>query len=139
MEMADAIVINKADGNNIQKARKAQAEFSNALHLFPPAPSGWIPKVLTCSSLYNEGIREFWDLALEYAEFARTGGHLKEKRLEQSRYWLYESLRDGIYQQVFQDPIMKQELEQYEQAISRGSITSFMAASAILNKYKSGN
>lgn len=139
MEMADAIVINKADGNNIQKARRAQAEFSNALHLFPPAPSGWIPKVLTCSSLHNTGIGEFWDLALEYAEFARAGGYLKEKRLNQARYWMYESIRDGIYQQVFQDPNMKQELDKYEQAISQGRITSFMAASAILNKYKSGN
>jgi LAO/AO transport system kinase len=139
MEMADAIVINKADGNNIQKARRAQAEFSNALHLFPPASSGWIPKVLTCSSLYMDGIGEIWDLALEYAEFAKAGGFLKEKRLEQARYWMYENIRDGIYQQVFQDPLMKKELEKYEQAISEGSITSFMAASAILNKYKSGN
>ena len=53
MEMADAIVINKADGNNIQKAKRAQAEFANALHLFPPSPSGWTPLVKTCSSLYN--------------------------------------------------------------------------------------
>lgn len=139
MEMADAIVINKADGNNVQKAKRAQAEFTNALHLFPPSPSGWIPKVLTCSSLYSKGISEIWDMVQEYAGFVRTGGFLKQKRLEQSRYWMYESIRDGIFQQVFHDRTMKKEMEKYERAISEGRITSYMAASAILNKYKSGN
>lgn len=139
MEMADAIVINKADGNNIQKAGRAQAEFANALHLFPPSASGWIPKVLTCSSLYNKGIDEIWALVQEYADFAGSNAYLKEKRLEQSRYWMYETIRDGIYQQVFHDPAMKKELAKYEKAISEGRLTSFMAATAILNKYKSGN
>ncbi|MEA3462700.1 MAG: methylmalonyl Co-A mutase-associated GTPase MeaB [Bacteroidota bacterium] len=139
MEMADAIVINKADGNNVQRARRAQAEFANALHLFPPSLSGWVPRVLTCSSLYNKGIREIWEMAREYADFVRGSGYLKEKRLEQSRYWMYETLRDGIYSQVFNDPAMKKELEIHEKAISEGRITSFMAASSILNKYKSGN
>ena len=70
MEMADGIVINKADGNNLQKARRAQAEFSNALHLFPPSASGWFPKVLLCSSLHGTGIREVWENVEEYHEFA---------------------------------------------------------------------
>ena len=138
MEMADAIVINKADGTNIRRARRAQAEFANALHLFPPPLSGWIPMVKTCSSLYNKGIDEIWALAQKYASFVKESGYLKEKRGEQSRYWMYETLRDGIYMQVFNDPAMKKELELHEKAISEGRITSFMAASSILNKYKSG-
>jgi LAO/AO transport system kinase len=139
MEMADAIIINKADGTNIPRARRAQAEFTNALHLFPPSLSGWIPRVNICSSLYNKGISETWTLAREYADFVTKSGFLKERRLEQSRYWMYETLRDGIYMQVFNDPVMKKELAVHEKAISEGRITSFMAASAILNKYKSGN
>jgi len=139
MEMADAIVINKADGNNIHKAKRAQAEFANALHLFPPSPSGWVPRVLTCSSLYSKGISEIWDMVKEYAEFARSHDFLRKKRLEQSRYWMYETIRDGIYRQVFHDPAMKKELEKHEKAIAEGRLTSFMAASAILKKYKSGN
>ena len=139
MEMADAIVINKADGNNIRRARRAQAEFANALHLFPPSLSGWVPKVKTCSSLYNKGISEIWEMAREFADFVSGSGFLKQRRLEQSRYWMYETLRDGIYMQVFNDPAMKKELEEHEKAISEGRTTSFMAASSILNKYKSGN
>ena len=138
MEMADAIIINKADGTNIPRARRAQAEFTNALHLFPPSLSGWVPRVNICSSLYNKGIPETWTLAREFADFVTKSGFLKERRLEQSRYWMYETLRNGIYMQVFNDPLMKKELEVHEKAISEGRITSFMAASAILNKYKSG-
>jgi len=139
MEMADAIVINKADGTNIRKASRAQAEFANALHLFPPSLSGWIPKVLTCSSLYNKGISDIWSMVQEYSSFVTDTGFLKERRLEQSRYWMYETLREGIYMQVFNDPDMKKELEAHEKAISEGRTTSFMAATTILNKYKSGN
>lgn len=138
MEMADAIVINKADGNNIPKARRAQAEFANALHLFPPTLSGWVPMVKSCSSLYSTGITEIWEMAQEYYTFVAGTGFLKEKRMEQSRYWMYETLRDGIYNQVFNDPLMKKELEIHEKAISEGRTTSFMAASSILNRYKSG-
>ncbi len=138
MEMADAIAINKADGNNIRRARRAQAEFTNALHLFPPSLSGWIPQVKSCSSLYNKGISEIWEMIQEYSSFVSKTGFLKEKRLEQSRYWMYETLKDGIYNQVFNDPAMRKELENHEKAISEGRITSFMAATSILNKYKSG-
>lgn len=139
MEMADAIVINKADGNNIRKARRAQAEFASALHLFPPSQSGWIPLVKTCSSLYDKGIDEVWDMAREYHAFVSENGFLEKKRQEQSSFWMHETIRDGIYMQVFNDPLMKAELELHEKAITEGRMTSFMAAASILNKYKSSD
>jgi len=139
MEMADAIIINKADGNNIQRTRRAQAEFTNALHLFPPSFSGWTPVVKTCSSLYNTGISEIWEMVQDYYSFVTGNGYLKERRLEQSRYWMYETLREGIYNLVFNEPAMQKELETYENAITEGAITSYMAAKSILDKYKSGN
>jgi LAO/AO transport system kinase len=137
MEMADGIVINKADGSNIQKARRAQAEFANALHLFPPSPSGWIPQVSTCSSLYNTGVGETWEMVMEYRKFVTENGTLSLRRKEQSRYWMYETIREGIYNQVFSDPAMQHELKEVEKSISEGRMTSFMAASNILKKYKS--
>ena len=137
MEMADGIVINKADGSNIQKARRAQAEFANALHLFPPSPSGWIPRVSTCSSLYNTGVGETWEMVMEYRKLVTENGTLSIRRKEQSRYWMYETIREGIYNQVFGDPGMQHELKDLEKSISEGRMTSFMAASTILKKYKS--
>ena len=69
MEMADGIIINKADGDNLEKAKLAAAQFRNALHLFPAPESGWSPKVLTYSGYYNLGIKEIWDMVGEYMEF----------------------------------------------------------------------
>lgn len=139
MEMADAIVINKADGNNIRKAGRARAEFSNALHLFPPPRSGWTPQVKTCSSLYNTGIKEVWEMVEDYMKHVSKRGYLTSKRKEQSSYWMYETIREGIYNQLFNDPVMQHELKTYEKAISEGRMTSFMAAASILNKFKSPN
>lgn len=137
MEMADAIVINKADGTNIKKAERARAEFANALHLFPPSPSGWEPLVKTCSSLHNYGIEEVWKMVMDYRDSVTTSGYLDARRNEQSKFWMYESIREGIYRQFFDNPELKKQLEEYEKAIDLGQITSFMAATAILNKYKS--
>jgi LAO/AO transport system kinase len=139
MEMADGIAINKADGSNIQKAKRAQAEFTNALHLFPPSLSGWSPRVTTCSSLYQTGISEVWDIINEYHKFVSEKGFLSSRRSEQSKFWMYETIREGIYTQVFNDPDMKEELKALEESIIAGKITSHMAASTILNKYKSGH
>jgi len=136
MEMADAIVINKADGNNIQKARRAQAQYANALHLFPPSPSGWTPLVKNCSSIYNTGINEIWEMLGNYRAFVGKSGYINKRRHEQSRYWMFETIREGIYNQVFNDPEMQDELERHEKAITEGRMTSFMAAASILNKYK---
>lgn len=137
MEMADAILINKADGTNMQKARRAQAEFANALHLFPPSASGWTPQVNTCSSLYGYGIEEVWGMVGKYQSMALGNGYLKQRREEQAKYWMYETIREGIFDQVFNNSEMKKELEKYELEISQGRMTSYMAASIILNKYKS--
>ncbi len=137
MEMADAIVINKADGSNIKKAGRAREEFANALHLFPPSPSGWNPLVKTCSSINNEGIEEIWKMLMDYRDSVTSSGYLDTRRSEQSRFWMYESIREGIYQQFFNNPALKRQLKEYEKAIDRGEITSFMAATAILDKFKS--
>ncbi|RLD25358.1 MAG: methylmalonyl Co-A mutase-associated GTPase MeaB, partial [Bacteroidetes bacterium] len=137
MEMADSIVINKADGNNLQKAKRAQAEFANALHLFPPSTSGWSPRVKTCSSLHGTGISEIWNMVDKYNSFVTKNEYLEKRRQSQSKYWMYETIREGIYNQVFNDPVMKKELANYEKEIQEGRMTSFMAANSILNKYKS--
>ncbi len=137
MEMADAILINKADGSNMQKARRAQAEFANALHLFPPSASGWTPQVNTCSALYGFGIEEVWGMVGKYRSVTSKNGYLKQRREEQAKYWMYETIKEGIFNQVFNNSEMKKELEKYELEISQGQMTSHMAASIILNKYKS--
>lgn len=136
MEMADAIAINKADGSNIQKTKRAQAEFSNALHLFPPAPSGWTAQVKTCSSLYGSGISEIWSMIMDYRDLAVDNNYFYIKRQQQSEYWLYETIKEGIYNHVINNADIKKLLKEYEEEIMQGRMTSFQAASIILSKYQ---
>ncbi|MEM9391408.1 MAG: methylmalonyl Co-A mutase-associated GTPase MeaB, partial [Bacteroidota bacterium] len=100
MEMADAIVINKADGDNIQASKKAKIEFENALHLFPLSPPGWSPKVKLCSSVKNTGLEEVWSMILEYFNSVEDDW-LKRQRQNQNVSWMKESishlLKAGFY------------------------------------------
>jgi LAO/AO transport system kinase len=80
MEMADGIIVNKADGNNLDKAQLAASQFRNALHLFPLPDSGRSPKVLTYSGYYKLGIKEIWDMVYEYIDFTKTSGYFQFKR-----------------------------------------------------------
>lgn len=101
MEMADSIVITKADGDNMQKAKIAKAEYANAIHLFPPSESGWIPKVELCSSVNNSGIKEIYQLVDSYKNFSSTNGYFIKKRKEQLVDILKETLNEEIVKQFY--------------------------------------
>lgn len=135
MEMADGIVINKADGSNLQKVRKTQAELTNALHLLPPSKSGWVPKVMTCSSLYEKGIDDVWKMISSYRNFASRKNYLNIRRQEQARFWMYETIKEGIYNHAFNLPGIRNDLLRLEKALSEGLITPHEAATIILDKY----
>jgi len=96
MEMADAITINKADGNNIEKAGLARVQYMNALHLFPAPDSGWKPKVLTCSAYMKTGIREIWETIDEYLTHVRSNDYFQHRRNEQSKFWMYETINEQL-------------------------------------------
>jgi LAO/AO transport system kinase len=85
MEMADGIVINKADGDNVERARLAATQFRNALHLFPLPDSGWEPRVLTYSGFYDIGVKEVWDMVYQYIRFVKDNGYFDYRRNEQSK------------------------------------------------------
>lgn len=104
MEMADGIVINKADGDNIQRAQLAQAQFRSALHLFPTPPSGWTPKVLTYSGYYELGIDEVWQMIDEYFDFVRKNGYFETRRRQQSRYWMFETIDEQLRRHFYDNP-----------------------------------
>jgi LAO/AO transport system kinase len=138
MEMADGIVINKADGNNIDKARLAQQQFRNALHLFPLAESGWKPEVLTYSGYYNIGISEIWDMIERYISFTKENGYFEYKRAEQSKYWMYETINEQLKNKFYRDPEVAKELVIKEKQVVGSQITSFAAAKDVLDMYYKG-
>jgi LAO/AO transport system kinase len=133
MEMADGIVINKADGDNVEKAKLAAAQFKNALHLFPPADSGWTPQVLTYSGYYNTSIKEIWDMVDAYISFTKKNGFFDHKRKEQAKYWMYESINEALRESFYYNPAVKNELPRREQMVLSNEISSFVAAKQMMD------
>nr|WP_073370247.1 methylmalonyl Co-A mutase-associated GTPase MeaB [Flavobacterium fluvii] len=135
MEMADAIVINKADGDNIKKANLAKAEFNRALHLFPTKKSGWKPTTTTCSALTHEGIPEIWKTIEQYVEFAKTNHYFIENRKEQNQYWLLETINEQLKTNFYNHPEIQKLLDATKKAVRNGEFSPFAAAQLLLNIY----
>ena len=135
MEMADGIVINKADGDNIDRARLAQAQFRSALHLFPLPPSGWTPEVLTYSGYYEIGIPEVWDMIYRYFDFVKKNGYFEEKRRQQEKYWMYESINEHLKAHFYNNPVIEEMLAAKQKLVLEAKQSSFMAAADVLNYY----
>ena len=102
MEMADSIIINKADGNNIQRAELAKAQLQTALHFFPPHESGVMPKVMTCSAYERTGIDAIWENILHYCSETQQNGYFDVRRAEQSKYWMYETIDEQLRNHFYQ-------------------------------------
>ena len=135
MEMADGIVINKADGNNIEKAKLAASHFRNALHLFPTPDSGWTPKVFTYSGFYGLGIKEIWDMIDEYFVFVKKNGYFDYRRNEQAKYWMYETINQNLLDGFYKSPAMESIIQQTEARVLNNELSSFTAAYNLLQQY----
>jgi LAO/AO transport system kinase len=135
MEMADAITINKADGNNIEKAGLARIQYQNALHLFPATESGWIPKVLTCSAYLKTGINEIWDTIDQYLEMTKNNNYFQLRRNEQSKFWMYETINEQLRNNFYQNEEIKTIMEETESIVLKAEISSFVAAKKLLDLY----
>jgi LAO/AO transport system kinase len=135
MEMADAIVINKADGDNTKKAALAKTEFTRALHLFPAKKSGWQPKVTTCSAITHEGLPEVWQILLDYFQMTQASHYFQEKRQEQNQFWMMEAINEHLTTNFYNHPDIITELEQNKKAVQNDEISPFAAAQYLLNLY----
>jgi LAO/AO transport system kinase len=135
MEMADAIIINKADGDNIRKATLAKVEFNRALHLFPAKKSGWIPTTATCSSITNDGIENVWQTISDYLKLVQTNDYFSEKRKEQNQYWMMETINDQLKTHFYSQPNIIELLDSNKKAVQNNEISPFVAAQTLLNSY----
>ena len=135
MEIADGIVINKCDGNNVDKCHMAATHFRNALHFFPKSDSGWMPKVLCYSGFYGTGIKEVWDMIYEYFDFVKQNGYFDYRRNEQSKYWMYETINEQLRNSFYNNALIAQRLKMAEDSVLAGEQTSFAAAGQLLDMY----
>jgi LAO/AO transport system kinase len=135
MEMADAIVINKADGDNVKKANLAKVEFNRALHLFPTKKSGWTPTTSTCSAITHDGIPEVWQTILKFTELTKENNYFFEKRAAQNQYWMLETINEQLKTNFYNHLDIQKLLESTKKAVQNDEISPFAAAQELLEMY----
>ena len=135
MELADMVLINKADGTNLAAAERARSEAQHALHYLPGSQSGWTPCAITCSAQTEKGIPEIWSSVLEYTALTRANGWFSLTRSNQKRRWMHEIIQQGLQQLFESRPAIQQRLAALEQDVLQGRTTSFRAARTILEIY----
>lgn len=135
MEMADAIVITKADGDNVNKAKIAANNYTNALHLYPPNANEWIPQVFTCSAVDGTNIERVYEVVDSFCNTTRLNGHFEYIRHEQDKMWLSETLKELLLNDFFQNEDMLRELRAMEEKVMAGELSSFLAAEKLYQYY----
>jgi LAO/AO transport system kinase len=135
IEMADAIVINKADGDNLDKAKAARVEYAHALHLFPPPEGGWTPLADICSARTKMGIENVWQIILKHREITTASGFFEQRRMEQNRQVLRESIEEGLKQHFFSQKEIGSVIAGIEQGSVDGNLNPYKAAQDLLDQY----
>lgn len=135
MEMADSIAINKADSGNEEAAKRAKSEFKNALHLFPPTESGWIPKVTTCSAYHNKGIDDVWSIIDEFIRHTKTKGYFDSKRKQQAVYWLEESINQELHRKFYENKELNTMLQTFREQVQNGEVSTQKAANLLIDHF----
>lgn len=138
MELADALVITKADGNNQAAADRARVEYQNALHLFPPTGTGWIPPVLTCSALTNQGdgsfgITDIWQTIQAHQQLTTQNGHRNRRRQDQQLAWFRSLLRQQLERRFYEQPSLRNQLIAVEEQVRTGTLLPVAAVQTLLN------
>lgn len=135
MEMADAIVITKADGDNVKPANQAKADYQHALHLFSENTAGWRPRVITASALENKGIEETWTLIQDYFNVIHSNNSFKELRKQQNLVWFHDSIQHHVRQHLLESVKVKTHIQNLEKQIAENRILPSRAAQLIIQDF----
>ncbi|WP_096153501.1 methylmalonyl Co-A mutase-associated GTPase MeaB [Bacillus sp. FJAT-45066] len=136
MELVDTIVVNKADGENVKKAKKTAEEYNQILHFLQPATPSWTPSALTCSSLYYEGMSDVWSQIQTFQQEMKQSGFFEQRRNEQKEKWLDASLKMHIERLFFQQAIVKNNLPLYREKIKKDELSVSKAVQELIELYQ---
>jgi LAO/AO transport system kinase len=132
LELADAIVITKADGDNVEKARQAAKAYAGALQLLMPASPSWTPPVMTCSAVERTGLEEVWGTVLEHREALGKAGELEAKRRSQALEWMRSLVEEGLRLRFFGHPRVRERLTRVRADVEGGRVSPTAAAEELL-------
>lgn len=139
IEIADALVVNKADGENEQKANLAKSEYANALHYLKPVTKGWETNAFTCSALTEKGIVEIWKVVEKFVDVTKKSNVFEKRRKEQKIEWVLKMIEEELKAGFYNDKIIKKELPVINQDLTDGKILPTAAAQKLLDMYKKSN
>jgi LAO/AO transport system kinase len=139
VELADLIVVNKADGDLMAAAMRAHRDYAAALHLLRPPPGVWSPKVMKCSAITGDGISEVWSAVQEFHQVAENTGSFNTRRSEQAAAWMWDEITETLMQDLKADRQIKDDLRALETAVREGSINPSQAARSILGRFRATN
>lgn len=137
MELADAIIVHKADGPNKQTAEQTKREFNRILHFLQPATKGWTTKAYTCSSVTKEGISEIWSLIQSFKQTGKDSGALEERRKFQAREWLNSMITDQLHHYFYHHPEVRNLLPKIENGVIAGEMTVAKAVESLFAAFLS--
>lgn len=132
IEMADSIVINKADGANLKAAQLARTEFKRALQLYPHKENGWLPKVTTCSALNKDNINGVWEIISEYLNLTSSNDTFNQRRKTQNTFWLQQTIDEQLKDNFYNNPKVAKQLTVLSKQVEDGLLSPFDAAEQLL-------
>jgi LAO/AO transport system kinase len=135
LELADLIAVNKADGDNVKKAKLAASDYRRAIRLMTPESKNWTPPVLTCSAAENTGLDELWGDILKHREIKMISGEREERRHEQQIRWMWSMISDRLLDQFKEAPDVRAKLADTTAAVKRGELPAAVAAEDLLETF----
>ena len=135
MEMADAVVINKADGDNVNRVNVAMAELRSALHYFPPTDSGWQPVCEACSSVTKAGIPRIDEMINEYISHTKANGYFARRRLQQSKQIMMNVIDQALHDHFYHQADIKKLMHKVDAELQQEKISAYVAGQMLLEKY----
>lgn len=139
MEMADGLIITKADGDNIHKSKSARSEYARALHFLPPNASGWIPEVKICSSYDNTGIMEVDEMIEKFYRHQQANGHFQKKRNEQNLFAFRQLLNEALFRKLLEQQGLQDQVRKMETMVFNNQLSPYSGVHQVLQLLSSNN
>lgn len=136
IELADAILINKADGDNLKRAEIARREFANALHYLKSPTAGWKPEILTCSAVEGNGIGEVWEMILRFRDNVVESGIFEERRNQQNLGWVHDLVSEHLLNVFYGNNKIKELLPALEKKVISGKLPPTQAARILMSEFE---
>jgi len=136
MELADALLINKADGDNLTRAKVARGEYTRAVHYLAPATQGWRTQVHTCSAVTGDGIAKIWSVIEDFRQKMTASGTLEARRHAQAIEWVYAMIEEHLRTSFYHHPAVVAALPAMKEAVINGSLPATLAATELLAKFE---